>query len=331
MRQVVLQAYPEGPPEPRHFALVDAPDPQAGEGEALVRVSHLSMDPFPRLRMSAATRMGPPMALGAAVEGRGVGVVVESRAPGLAVGDLVAGELGWREYAALPGDALQTLDASLGPPERHLSVLGPSGLTAFFTAERVAGAGRTLVIAPAAGSVGVIVGQIARARGARVVGVVSGAAQADALRDRFGFAAVVDHVALAAQGGDALASVCPDGVDDFLDGVGGAVHEAVMTRLNVGGRVVLLGFIAGYNDAAPPRYGSALPVLWKRATVSGFLLADHAKRFDEARAALSALVAAGTVAPAEHIWPGLSRAPAAFASLFGDAAPGKQIVRVEEN
>lgn len=324
-REVHLVAYPEGLPEPRHFALVEAEDAAPGEGEVLVAVSHLSMDPFPRLRMRADSRVGPPLPLNAVVDGRGVGVVIGSRAPEFVAGDLVTGDLGWRERAVLPGTGLRKLDAALGPPERHLSTLGPSGLTAFLAADRLARPGGTLVIAPAAGSVGALAGQIARARGARVVGIVSGERQARFLTHELGFDAAVDHA-----DPDALAAACPDGVDAFLDGVGGALHDAVMARLSVGGRVLLLGFIAGYNDAAPPVYGSALPVLFKRATVEGFLLADHAERFGEATAALTRLLDTGAVKPVENIWRGLSRAPEAFASLFRDAAPGKQIVQVEE-
>ena len=325
-REVHLVDYPESAPEPRHFAVVDVAELAPGDGEVLVAVGHLSMDPFPRLRMRADSRVGPPLPLNRAVEGRGVGRVIASRYAGFAEGDLVAGELGWRERAVVPGAALQPLDAALGPPERHLSTLGPSGLTAFFCAERLARAGETLVIAPAAGSVGALAGQIARGRGARVVGLVSGERQRRFLLDELGFAAAVDHA-----DPDALADACPDGVHAFLDGVGGAVHEAVMARLAVHGRVLLLGFIAGYNDFEPPRYGAALPILFKRASVEGFLLADHQARFDEARAVLAAMIDTGALRPVETIWHGLSQAPAAFASLFADAAPGKQIVAIEES
>lgn len=326
-RQVHLVAYPDGPPEPGCFRLVEADEPRAGEGEALVRVTHLSMDPFPRLRMRADSRVGPPLPLDRVVDGRGVGFVEESHDPSLKAGDLVAGDLGWQARVALPAAKLQKLDATLGPPERHLSTLAPSGLTAFFAAEKLATDTKTLVIAPAAGSVGALAGQIARARGARVVGVVSGAAQARFLRDELGFDAAIESGDADA---DALAEACPDGVDAFLDGVGGPLHDAVMARLNVHGRVLLLGFIAGYNDAEPPRYGSALPVLFKRASVEGFLLADHQARFGEALRGLKALLDAGSVRSVENVWRGLTRAPAAFASLFADAAPGKQIVQVEE-
>jgi len=327
-RQVHLIAYPDGLPGPGDFALMDAPqvEPQAGEVQVLVLA--LGMDPFPRLRMRADSRVGPPLPLGRVVDGRGVGRVRASHDPAFAPGDLVAGELGWQEVAVLPGAALTKLNAALGPPHRHLSALGPSGLTAWFSTELLAIApGDTVVIAPAAGSVGSIAGQLAAERGARVVGIASGLEQA-AFLTNMGFAATVD--ARAPDLAQALAAACPDGANAFLDGVGGPLHDAVIARLALHARVVLLGFIAAYADGAPPAYGAAAPILFKRAMVRGFLLADYAARFDTARAELAARMADGRLRAVETIWDGLDQAPAAFAALFGDAAPGKQIVRVRE-
>lgn len=319
----MLLRYPDSAPDPADFALRHTPDPIPVEGEVLVEVTHLSMDPFPRMRMRADSRVGPPMQLDACVEGRGIGVVRESRAEGFAPGDLVAGELGWRELAALPASALQILDPSLGLPEQHLSLFGPSGLTAWF-AMHVLGApkpGETVVISPAAGSVGVLAGQIAKRAGARVVGIAA-ANQAEALRG-LGYDAALDHRDLEA----GLAAACPEGAQLFIDGVGGATHDAVLGRLPPGARVVLLGFISGYSEGPHP-YGSMLPVLFKRLRVDGFLLADWAPRFGEGLASLSALAKAGEIRPVETIWDGLDQAPAAFASLFTDAPPGKQIVKL---
>lgn len=323
MKQIVLLRYPQAAPDPADFALRDAPDPVPAEGEALVEVSHLSMDPFPRMRMRADARVGPPMALGACVEGRGIGRVRVSRSPLLAPGDLVAGELGWREQAALPAAALHKLDAALGPDEQQLSLFGPSGLTAYFALHALGAPrpGETVAIAPAAGSVGVLAGQIARQAGARVVGI-AGPSQIEALAG-FGYDAGVDHRDAAA----GIARACPDGIDLFVDGVGGATHDAVLAAMRPRGRVVLLGFIAGYS-AGPAPYGSMLPLLLKRLRVDGFLLADWQDRFGEALAALSGWARAGALRPVETIWDGLDQAPAAFAALFADAPPGKQIVKL---
>jgi len=324
--QIVLRRYPDGAPTPSDFEATGLDVPEPGDGEVLVEVTHLSMDPFPRLRMQPRPPVGPPLPLGEAVDGRGLGRVVASRFAGLAVGDMIAGDVGWRTHAVLPGDRAKRLDPGLGPPERHLSALGPSGMTAYFAMHVVGApeAGSTVVIAPAAGSVGSLAGQIAGLAGARVVGI-GARSQAAALTGALGFDAAVDHRDLAA----GLAAACPDGVDLFLDGVGGPAHDAVVARMNPRGRVVLLGFIAGYNDGGPPAYGTAAPILFKRLRVEGFLLADWQARFDEALRQMSAWLGSGELRPVEHVWMGLEQAPAAFAALFGDAPPGKQIVRVQ--
>jgi NADPH-dependent curcumin reductase CurA len=323
-REIVLRRYPEGEPRPEDFEARACAMPVAQAGEVLVEVTHLSMDPFPRLRMQPRPAVGPPMRLGAHVEGRGIGRVLASDDPNAPVGGYVAGELGWRTHACLPVSALTPLDPSLGPPERHLSATGPSGLAAYFAMQVVGApqAGETVVVAPAAGAVGSLAGQIAKAAGARVIGIAS-ARQAAALAD-LGFDRAVDHRDL----GSALSSACPNGVDLFLDGVGGEAHDAVLRLLNPRARVVLLGFISGYNAGEPPRYGSALPILFKRARMEGFLLADWQDRFGEGLRQLAKWCDTGTVKPIETIWVGLDKAPAAFCALFGDAPPGKQIVRV---
>lgn len=323
--EIVLARYPRDRIDPANdFRLQEVPCPAPAEGEALVEVTHLSMDPFPRMRMRADSRVGPSMALDRFVEGRGIGRVVDSRHPGFKPGNWVMGELGWRTHAQLPGDQLVPIDLALGPPERHLSVLGSSGLTAYFTME--AGRpqpGETVVIAPAAGSVGMIAGQIAKRAGARVVGI-GGGSQCAALTRELGFDAAVDHACLA----DQLHTACLEGVQLFLDGVGGPTHDAVMSGMAPRGRVILLGFIAGYGEGPRP-YGSMLPPLMKRLQVQGFLLADWRDRFAEAQAQLADWLRTGAIRPVESIWEGLDQAPAAFAALFGDAAPGKQIVRLQ--
>jgi len=324
-RQIVLAAYPVGTPQTGDFSARSGTLPDVGDGEVAIKVSHLSIDPFYRLRMRPDSSVGPPLALGQVVESRGVGRIVQSRAPGFAVGDYVAGDVGWQSHAVLGAGGLRRLDCALGPPQRHLSLLGPSGLTAYFSMH-VLGApapGATVVVAPAAGSVGTVAGQIARAAGARVVGVGSGAAQLARLIE-IGFDAAIDHRDPAA-----LAAACPAGVDVFLDGVGGVLHDAVTDLIRPRARIVLLGFISGYNEAGPPHYGKILPLLFKRARLEGFLLADWQARFDEGLAQLSAWEKAGIVRAIETVWPGLESAPAAFCALFGEAPAGKQIVAVD--
>ena len=321
MTAIHLKAYPEGVPTADHFALVDQPDPTATEGEVLVEVLALGMDPAVRMRMSPRSRMGPPLALHAPVAGRGVGRVIASRNPDFAPGDLVNGDLGWRTHAALPATTLERLAPSDHPPHAHLNALGPTGLAAWFAVEQVTPrAGETIVVAPAAGAVGSLAAQLARAAGARVIGLARGEPQLAYLRGLGTEAADAD--------GD-LAPLVP-GVDIFIDGVGGALHDRVLAHLAPKARVLLIGCIAGYNDAAPPRYGNAAPILFRRATMQGFLLAEHMDRAPQARSALAAAIAERTLVPAETLWRGLEQAPRAFAALFGDAPPGKQIVIVKD-
>jgi NADPH-dependent curcumin reductase CurA len=322
-RQVHLLRYPDGPSRPEDFGLVLAAMPVRGPGELLLRVECLGLDPFPRLRMRADSPVGPPMPLRRPVEGRGLATVIASDDPNFPPGCHVAAETGWQQFVAMPSSAVHKLPDYDGPLSHHLSTIGPSGLTGFFTTEltRIT-AGETIVIAPAAGSVGVIAAQIARARGATVIGLAATEAQCAALTPGLGFAAATTQA-------DALSQLAPNGVQAVIDGVGGALHEALLPHLAVGARLVLLGFIAAYNDTAPPRYGNVVPLIFKRAELRGFLLADHLHDAPRARAQLTEMIASGALKPVETVHKGLASAPAAFAGLFQDAPPGKQIVLID--
>ena len=319
MKALCLARYPESAPRADDFASCDLPDPVAGPGEVLVAVTHLSLDPLPRVRMQAQPPMGPPMRLGAPVEGRGAGRVLVSNDPAFAPGDTVLGELGWQSLAALPAARLVRVEG--GRPEDHLNALGATGLAAWFVVDRLAPrAGETLLVAPAAGAVGSLVCQMAQARapGVRVVGTAVGERQA---------------AFLAGLGVEPLAHDAdwpgPGGIDAFVDGVGGAFHERMLPALNPRARVLLLGFLSAYGEEGPPRYGDAAAILMKRATMEGFLLADHMGRAAEARAAIARWLADGSLKPAETVHHGLASAAAAFAGLFADGPPGKQIVALE--
>lgn len=321
-RQVHLVRYPNGVPTPDDFALVEAPLPQLCDGEVLLGVDCLGLDPFPRLRMRPDSRVGPPLPLGQVVDGRGIATVIDSRHPRLGPGDVVHADTGWQTHAVLPGDGLVPLDLSQGGRTAQLSVLGPSGLTGWLTAGWAARAGETVVIAPAAGSVGVVAAQLALAAGAQVIGITASCAQAEWAARELGITARTAD--------DVLAHGLHGPVHGFIDGVGGRLHDAVVQAMAPGGRVLLLGFIAAYNENGPPAYGGAAPVLFRRLRVEGFLLADHAPRFAEARSRLAAALASGALRAFETIHHGLAAAPAAFAGLFADPPPGKQIVRVSD-
>lgn len=321
-RQVHLVQYPAGLPKPADFAVVETPLPVPAAGEVLLGVDCLGLDPFPRLRMRADSRVGPPLPLNQVVDGRGIATVLESRHPALKPGDVVHADTGWQSHVVLPGDRLAPIDLAGGNRAAHLSVLGPSGLTGWFTAQWAARAHESLVIAPAAGSVGVVAAQLAKAAGSRVIGIAASAAQADWLRAEIGITA---HTTA-----DVLETGLDAPIHALIDGVGGALHDRLLSSMAPGGRVLLLGFIAAYNDAGPPAYGGAMPILLRRLNVQGFLLADHGPRFAEARAGLAAALADGTLRPFETIHHGLESTPAAFAGLFAEPPPGKQIVQVSD-
>jgi len=323
MRALCLSRYPQGDPRPEDFVLRELPDPVAGEGEVLVKVTHLSMDPLPRVRMQPQSPMGPAMQLDAPVEGRGVGQVVASNDPAFAIGDRVLGELGWQSLSVLPGDRLTRLEG--GKPSQHLGALGPTGLAAWFVTERLAPFDeQTLLVAPAAGAVGSLVCQIARARapGLKIYGTSLGARQQGYL-EALGVNAVVPDGEWPG----------PDGIDLFVDGVGGAFHERMIKALNPRARVVLLGFVSAYGDQGPPSYGNASAILLKRLRMEGFLLADYMQ--DEAavavaRGQIAAWLEDGTLRATEQVHHGLASAATAFAGLFKESPPGKQIVELEE-
>lgn len=321
MRALCLARYPEGAPRPEDFVMRDLPDPVPGAGEVLVEVTHLSMDPLPRIRMQARPPMGPPMRLGAPVEGRGAGRVLQSNDPGFAPGDIVLGELGWQSRAALP--AARLVRAPGGRPQDHLNALGATGLAAWFVVDALSlQPDETLLVAPAAGAVGSLVCQMARAAapGLRVVGTAVSAAQA----------AFLEGLGVEPLSPDADWPG-PGGIDAFVDGVGGAFHDRMLGPLNPRARVLLLGFVSVYGEEGPPRYGNAAAVLMKRASMQGFLLADHMDRAAEARASIARWLAEGTLTPAETVHHGLASAADAFAGLFADSPPGKQIVELEKD
>jgi len=321
MKALCLARYPEGAPRAEDFVMRDLPDPVAGPGEVLVAVTHLSMDPLPRIRMQAQPPMGPPMRIGVPVEGRGAGRVLQSNDPGLAPGDTVLGELGWQSRAVLP--AARLVRANGGRPQDHLNVLGATGLAAWFVVDALAPQpGETLLVAPAAGAVGSLVCQMARAAapGVRVVGTALGAAQT----------AFLEGLGVEPLSPDA-GWPGPGGIDALVDGVGGAFHDRMLGLLNPRARVLLLGFISAYGEDGPPRYGNAAAVLMKRASMQGFLLADHMDRATEARDSIARWLAEGTLKPAETVHHGLASAADAFAGLFAHSPPGKQIVELEND
>ena len=326
-RRITLAARPVGEPTEADFALVEAPVPEVGDGEVLVRTLWLSLDPYQRGRMSAARSYAAPVELGEVITGEAVGEVVESRTPRHRPGELVVGPFGWQEWAtARPGPLRRVGEGA--PPSTSLHVLGMTGLTAYFGLFDVARPrpGDTVVVSAAAGAVGQIAGQLARLAGCRTVGLAS-AGKLEELTESYGYDAAVDY--RRGDLGEALKETCPRGVDVYFDNVGGAVSDAVFRRLAIGARVAVCGLISQYNLAEPelaPRNLGFLIV--SRVRMEGFLVTDYRDRFGEGLGRLASWVREGRLRYREDVVEGLENAPRAFIGLMRGENRGKLLVKV---
>jgi len=343
-RKVVLKNPPQGEPKASDFEIVSEPLPSPGEGEMLLRTKWLSLDPY----MRTGEGMASKRALGKTIVGGTVSEVLESRAPGWQKGDLVVGYYGWQEYTIAKatdiqwhqkGLPIEKWDSSLGPASTAVGILGMTGYTAYYGLLEVAKpkAGETVVVSAASGAVGQAVGQLAKIRGCRVVGVAGGARKCAFCVDELGFDACVDYKA----GGlpAALKAACPKGIDIYFENVGGEVLEAVIPLLNAGCRVPVCGFISQYNGATTPsnplqRLGEAgLKVLGKKGSTEGFRFFFWSEpaflpRLGEAQRELSGWIKEGKLKYRESITQGLDSAVGAFAGLLRGENFGKTLVQV---
>lgn len=332
-----LRSRPHGAPTDTDLELVKEPVPDLAPGQALVRTRYLSVDPTNRVWMSDYRAYMPPAPLGEVMRGIGVGEVVESRRDDLPVGASVFGWTGWQEYVVADDSQLVSPftvlpDPLPAPLPAFAGVLGHTGITAYLGVDiGRPTAGETVVVSAAAGAVGSVAGQLARARGARVVGVASGPDKCRHVVEHLGFDACVDRTA--ADWRDQLDAATPDGVDVDYENVGGEIMDHVLMRLNIGARVVLCGMISGYDtagtDAAPGQYAIS-QLIMQRATMHGFLVLDHVDRFGEAVEHLAGLLGTGALRYDETIVDGIENAPAALAKIFHGAGTGKVLVRIAE-
>lgn len=329
-RQVVLAARPVGFPREEDFRLVEAGMPEAGPGEILVRAIYLSLDPYMRGRMSAQRSYAAPVELGAVMEGGAVAEVVRSSHPRFEPGDVVEGRFGWQEYAVSSGKGVRKVDPALAPISTALGVLGMPGLTAYFGLLDVGQprAGETVVVSAAAGAVGGLVGQIAKLRGCRAVGLAGSDAKVDYLVRELGYDAGIDYRAV----GDldaALTAACPAGVDVYFDNVGGRITEAVSRHVNLFARFAVCGLISQYNlEQAEVAPRNERFVLVNRVRIQGFIVSDFAERYREGLGQLTEWVREGKLRYREDIVDGLERAPAALIGLLRGENFGKALVRV---
>lgn len=332
-RRIVLAARPHGAPTPQDFRLEETPLPAPADGQVLLRTMYLSLDPYMRGRMSDRPSYAPPLELGEVMVGGTVSRVIASRHPKFREGDVVSANAGWQDYTLSDGQDLMPL-GDAAHPSYALSVLGMPGFTAYHGLLNIGEPkpGETVVVASASGAVGAVVGQIAKLKGARAVGIAGGTDKCRYVVEELGFDVCLDrHDPQFAQ---QLAAACPDGIDVYFENVGGAVFDAVLPLLNIGARVPVCGVIAHYNDKALPPGPNRLPLLMstllsKRIRAQGFIILDHyAEGFAPFYRDMSAWVAAGKVRLREDIIDGLENAPAALIGLLEGKNFGKVVVRV---
>ncbi|MFD9219197.1 NADP-dependent oxidoreductase [Streptomyces sp. NPDC060064] len=300
--QVRLAARPVGLPRPTDWERTEEPVGEPGEGELLVRVLQLSLDPAMRGWMNEGKSYIPPVKLGEVMRAGAVGRVIASRHPGFAEGDYVSGGFGVQEYCVSDGRGVIRIDPKLAPLPVYLGTLGMTGMTAYFGLLDIGRpeTGQTVVVSGAAGAVGSVVGQIAKIRGCRVIGIAGGERKCRMLVEEFGFDAAIDY-----QTDDvkkSLRELAPDGVDVYFDNVGGDILDAVLTRLARGARIVICGAISQYNSVEPVK-GPAnyLSLLVNRATMTGMVVFDYADRYAEGAAELAGWLAEGKLQTREDV------------------------------
>ncbi|XYH95645.1 NADP-dependent oxidoreductase [Sorangium sp. So ce1128] len=332
-RKIILAARPDGEPKVSDFQLIEEELPEPGEGRALLRTLYLSLDPYMRGRMNAAKSYAPPVEIGDVMVGGAVSEVLRSSVAGLSPGDIVEGRTGWQAYAVTDGNGLRKVDPALAPVSTALGVLGMPGMTAYTGLLNLGQPkpGETVVVAAASGAVGSVVGQIAKIKGCRAVGVAGGQRKCDHVVNELGFDACVDH--RSPDLAERLKEACPGGIDVYFENVGGAVFEAALPLLNPFARVPVCGLIAHYNDTAPPPGPDRLPglmrqVLSKRLMFRGFIVSDFAEQSPEFLQETSRWIREGRIKYREDIVEGLDRAPEAFIGLLKGENFGKLIVRV---
>jgi NADPH-dependent curcumin reductase CurA len=326
--QIRLAARPHGLPKESDFEQTREAVPEPGDGEILVKVLYLSLDPAMRGWMTDRKSYIEPIKIGDVMRGLTIGEVAASRHADFAVGDRVSGTFGWQQWALSKGQGVEKLPGHL-PPELFLGPLGMTGLTAYFGLLDVGALkdSEQVVVSAAAGAVGSVVGQIAKIHGCRVVGIAGGADKCRFLKEELGFDVAVDYKA--ADFPEALKAACPKGIDVYFDNVGGEILDHCLRYLNRGARVPICGAISQYNATeAVPGPANYLSLLVNRARMEGFIVFDFRARYAEALQRLGTWVAAGRIAAKYDIVDGLENAPTALNRLFTGENTGKLIVRV---
>jgi hypothetical protein len=331
--QVVLASRPRGEPVPENFKIVETAVPESGPGQMLLRTVYVSLDPYMRGRMSAGPSYATPLEVGGVMQGGAVCVVMNSNLPRYAVGDIVVASTGWQKYSLSDGQDVQKVDLTLGPISYALGVLGMPGFTAYTGLLNIGKPqpGETLVVAAAAGAVGSVVGQVAKIKGCRVVGIAGGEQKCRFVKEVLGFDECLDR--REPQLAERLQAACPQGIDICFENVGGAVFDAVWPLLNNFARIPVCGLIAHYNDTGLRREVDRVPLLMrdiliKRLTFRGFIVFDFRSQFGDFISDMSGWLREQRVKYREDITEGIENAPRELIGLLRGENFGKKLIRV---
>ena len=333
-KQFLLASRPDGEPSAANFRLVQAPLPELSEGQVLVRNHYLSLDPYMRGRMNDSKSYAVPQALDAVMGGGTVGEVLASNNAAFTVGDKVVGMGGWQQYFIVDANqrgVLQKVDTTHIPLQAYLGAVGMPGVTAWYGVVKIIApkAGETVVVSAASGAVGGAVGQLTKARGARIVGLAGGPDKCRYVIDELGFDDCIDyklHVDVRSLSA-ALKEACPSGIDGYFENVGGVILDAVMLRCNAFSRIAMCGMISSYNGQPIPMAAPQL-ILVNRIKVEGFIVSEHMDIWPEALKELGGLVASGKFKYRETVAPNIEAAPEAFIGLLKGKNFGKQLVKL---
>ncbi|TBM32865.1 NADP-dependent oxidoreductase [Hafnia paralvei] len=335
-RRYVLAQRPQGMPSDQDFRLEKVAQPEPEQGQVLLRTLYLSLDPYVRGRLDDVPSYSPPLAIGDVICGGTVCRVEQSQHPDYQAGDLVLAYTGWQDYALSDGEGLQKLDANMAHPSYALGLLGMPGFTGYMGLTDIGNpqAGETVVVAAATGAVGSVVGQVAKLRGCRAVGIAGGVEKCRYAVEKLGFDVCIDH--RAADFAHQLKQACDKGIDVYYENVGGAVFDAVLPLLNTKARIPVCGMISQYNGHHSDHQQDRLPLLMstilkKRMRVEGFIISqDYGDRYPEFYAQMSTWLAQGKIVFKEDVVDGLENSITAFQGLLSGKNFGKLIIKVAE-
>ena len=331
-RQITLASRPKGFPTQNDFKIVETPIPEPGEGQVVSRTLFMSVDPYMRGRMNDSASYAANVQIGDVMIGGNVGEVIASNDPDISVGDIVNTQTGWQSYGVSKGTAVRKIDPDLAPISTALGVLGMPGLTAYFGLLEVGQPqeGETIVVSGAAGAVGSLVGQIAKIKGCRAVGVAGSSQKVAHIVDDLGFDAAFNYKTVDDYSGE-FKRQCPDGIDVYFDNVGGPISDSIFPIMNVHGRISVCGQISQYNLTRPeqsPRF--VWHFIAQRLTMRGFLVFDFEEQYTKALKQMAMWVNEGRITYREDIWEGLENAPDAFIDMMQGGNTGKRVVKVAD-